>query len=168
MPPLRRQLAIILAACCALWPYAGAARADAQIAVIVAQQAPRTAFDDTTLRDIYLKKIFLDQAGHPFIPVNLPPDTPLRRAFSATTFRMRDQQLQDYWNRRYFQGVSPPYVLGSEEAVIQFVTKTPGAIGYINACHLDARVHPLLLLPVPVTERNAVAAQCPPASVPGS
>lgn len=157
-----RLLAAVLVCCCVLGPWARAAQAAAQIAVIVARRAPHGVLDATSLRDIYLKKIFLDQAGHPFVPVNLPPASPLRRAFSAATFHLSGRQLQDYWNRRYFQGVSPPYVLGSEEAVIQFVAETPGAIGYINACHLDERVQPLLLLPVPAAEQAAVAAQCAP------
>ncbi len=162
------QLVAALAFGCSVGLYAGIARAETQIAVIIANDAPRVSLDDTTLRDIYLKRIYLDQAGHPFVPVNLPPGNPLRSAFSAATFHMKGQQLQDYWNRRYFQGISPPYVLGSEEAVIQFVAETPGAIGYIDTCHLDGRVHPLLLLPVPQTERRAVAAQCPRDTDPGS
>jgi len=135
------------------------ARAQPRIAVIVARKAHHPLSRDA-LRDIYLKKIYLDHTGHPYIPVNLPPDDPLRTAFSGDLFRLSNRQLQDYWNRRYFQGISPPYVLGSQQAVLQFVAKTPGAIGYVSACHLDHRVRALLFLPVPEAQRAAVASDC--------
>jgi ABC-type phosphate transport system substrate-binding protein len=160
MARLHSPLLVLLTACCSLWLGAGTARAEDQIAVIVSSRARHLNLDGATLRGIYLKKIFLDNAGHPFIPVNLPPDSPLRHAFARSVFRMDEQQLQTYWNRRYFQGVSPPYVLGSQKAVVRFVAETPGAIGYVNTCYLDDRVRPLLLLPAPQTHRQG-AARCP-------
>jgi len=110
------------------------------------------------LRSIYLKKIFLSKYGESLIPVNLPADDPVRHAFSRSAIHMSDNQLRNYWNRRYFQGISPPYVLGSQEAVVRFVASTPGAIGYVNPCYLNPTVRQLLLLPAALSDE---ARPCP-------
>ena len=118
------------------------------IAVIVARDAPTQTLDAGTLRDIYLKKIFLDTAGRKLVPVNLPADTPLREAFSQALFHTHSDELQDYWNQRYFHGITPPYVLASEDAVVRFVARTPGAIGYVAGCHVDGSVRVVVRLAI--------------------
>jgi ABC-type phosphate transport system substrate-binding protein len=136
------------------------ASASDEIIIIVARDAPDYSINRVMLRDIYLKKIFLDDNGRPIVPVNLPPENPLRLSLAETLFNKSARQLQDYWNQRYFQGVAPPHVLSSQEAVVQFVAKTPGAIGYIAACRLDARVREVLAIPVAPSQRGALAKLC--------
>jgi ABC-type phosphate transport system substrate-binding protein len=143
----------------ALLLYRTAAAKD-EIAIIVASDAAHPPVNLGILRDIYLKKIFVDSNGRPFIPVNLPPDNPLRRGLAQALFNKSSRQLQDYWNQRYFQGVTPPYVLHSQEAVVQFVAKTPGAIGYIAACRLDTRVKQVLAISAPPAQRRALEKLC--------
>ena len=116
--------------------------------------------DIASLLNIYLIKIFVDPRGREYIPLNLPPAHALRALFSAALFNKSAQAMQDYWNQRNFQGIAPPFVLNSLRAVMQFVAKTPGAIGYVADCHLDASVKPLLLLSVPASEHDTVAALC--------
>ena len=85
------------------------------------------------------KKLFLrnsDKAN----PVNLPASSPLRGLFSQVILGAPPEDLEKYWNYMYFQGVSPPFVLSSEEAVMRFVSTTPGAIGYVSYCNVDLRV----------------------------
>ncbi|WP_329741849.1 hypothetical protein [Dyella sp. A6] len=136
----------LLATCVASLAQAGA---PVRIAVIVGATAPKMALNRDALRDIYLKKIFVDDGGHRLIPVNLPPASPLREAFTHSLIRMPDNLLQNYWNRQYFQGVSPPYVLASQQAVVRFVASTPGAIGYIASCFVKPGVHVALWLTLP-------------------
>ena len=142
----------------------GTAAADDEIAVIVAQGTPDLKLNAAMLRDIYLKKIFLDDHDQEFIPLNLPPDHVLRRAFSLALFNKGAQELQNYWNQRYFHGITPPYVLASPQAVVQFVAKTPGAIGYVTPCDLDPRVKQVLSLPAPPSEHEALEKLCASAS----
>jgi len=142
-----------------LWHAAASARDE--IIVIVARDVPEYSISRGMLRDIYLKKIFMDDNGRPFIPVNLPPENPLRLSLAETIFNKSAQQLEDYWNQRYFQGIAPPHVLRSQEAVLQFVAKTPGAIGYIAACYLDERVREVLAIPVSPSQRDASDRLCP-------
>ena len=74
---------------------------------------------------------------------------------------MSELRLQNYWNQQYFQGVSPPYVLGSEAAVVEFVAKTPGAIGYVEPCFVTADVAIVQLLTLPAAAFLQPAAACP-------
>jgi len=149
---------ILLVLCGSLFMGSTEVMAEGKIAVIVSSQAPIKSINNSTLRSIYLKKIFLSKQGQALIPVNLPADDPLRRAFSRSTIHMSDHQLRNYWNRRYFQGISPPYVLGSQEAVVRFVANTPGAIGYVDPCYLNPSVHQVLLLPATHTPDSS---HCP-------
>src|SRR3569833_938202 len=96
-------------------------------AVIVAQQEGGLTLDIDGLRNIYLKKIFVDPRGREYIPLNLPTGHALSALFSAALFNKSAQALQDYCFLRYFLGIAPPFVLNSQRAVIQFVAKTPGA-----------------------------------------
>lgn len=145
-PRLRALLTGLLGLVAVLRP---ALAVQPQIAVITAPEAPHMTLDRDTLRNVYLKRIFVDQNGQRLNPVNLPADSPLRDAFVRSILHMRDAQLQDYWDRQYFQGVSPPYVLGSQDAVVRFVAVTPGAVGYVALCHVDATVRVALLIPLP-------------------
>jgi len=128
-----------------------AGAAQVQVAVITAPAAPHLSFDRDTLRNVYLKRIFVDDDGTRLRPVNLPADSPLREAFTRTVLHMAERPMQDYWDRQYFQGVSPPYVLASDEAVVRFVASTPGAVGYVASCHADASIRVVMLLPLPPT-----------------
>ncbi len=155
---LNLPLGLILAfGLCAIAP---AAPADPGISVIVARSGPELTIDLATLRDIYLKKIVVDRAGHMLVPVNLPSGSALRRAFSLSLLHDTSEGLQDYWNERYFHGVRPPYVLGSEDAVLRFVSGTEGAIGYVASCRVNASVRPVLMLPVPTGQIGAIERLC--------
>lgn len=128
-----------------------AAQVQVQVAVITAPTSPRLSFDRDTLRNVYLKRIFVDSDGVKLTPVNLPADSPLRDAFTRTVLHMSERPMQDYWDKQYFQGVSPPYVLASDEAVLRFVAATPGAVGYVASCHVDTSIRVVMLLPLPAT-----------------
>ncbi len=130
--------------------------------MIVSSAVPPPILDSVLLRDIYLKKIFLDGSGRKFIPVNLPAEHPLRNAWSEILFNLSSNELQDYWNQRYFHGVMPPYVLGSQDAVVRFVAKTPGAIGYVAPCFVNASVRLILSLPIGPEVGLDLQQQCPP------
>ncbi|HEY8682165.1 MAG TPA: hypothetical protein VIM06_03270 [Rhodanobacter sp.] len=136
----------------------GARAGSLNIVVITAPQAPRLSFDRYTLRNVFLKKIFVDKDGQRLIPVNLPAGFPLRKMFVQEVTHLPDAQQDDYWNRQYFQGVSPPYVLASQQAVVRFVAATPGAIGYVMSCYVDSSVRVVFELTL---SSGAAALACP-------
>lgn len=111
---------------------------------------PNTALKDFStkkLENIFLRKTLLNDSGIRWIPLNLGTEHPLRQAFSLSLFKKRPEALETYWNEQYFQGIVPPHVVASEEAMLRFVTSTTGAIGYILPCHLDERVQVIYKLP---------------------
>jgi ABC-type phosphate transport system substrate-binding protein len=123
--------------------------AEGRIAVIVGKGSTLTRFKKEEVARIYLrKKLFWDD-GTSAIPVNLPADHPLRRDFSYLVLGALPEDFEGYWNAQYFHGVAPPYVLASEEAVLQFVATTPGAIGYVEESVVNDQVQVLLYLSAP-------------------
>ena len=110
------------------------------IAIIVARGAGGQDIDRHDLALIYKRKKRFWPEGQRIAPVNLSASQPLRRAFSSAVLGQLPEELDDYWRDQYFHGELPPFVVGSEEAVIRFVTATPGAVGYVAACTADKRV----------------------------
>lgn len=153
MPPTRRLLLRppwLAALALALLLLAGGAVAAQGIAVVVAPDHPLSEIDRRGLAAIFKRKQRVSADGAALVPVNLPATAPLRIAFSRAVFAQDPAGLDSYWNERYFHGISPPHVVESVEAMLRFVAATPGAIGYVPACRVDARVRVLLLLPVPI------------------
>jgi len=114
------------------------------IMVVVGHDDPREHMDRAVLARIYRRQTRLSRTRKPISPVNLPASHPLRRAFSKSLFGRWPKEMSGFWTRSYFQGISPPYVLQSQEAVLRFVSHTPGAIGYVAECRIDGRVKTLL------------------------
>ncbi len=122
------------------------------IAVVAATGSPLHKLSFDSLKLIYLRKIQVDEYGNRWIPTNLPATHPLRHEFSRALFSKLPEDQEDYWNGQYFHGIMPPPVMSSEEAVLRFVSSTPGAIGYVRKNHVDGRVKIILTLPT-VTSR---------------
>ncbi|MDA8382906.1 MAG: hypothetical protein M0037_07590 [Betaproteobacteria bacterium] len=139
---------------------AGVSLGEDTIAVIVGDAPPHIALDRSTLADIFLKRIEVDNDGKAIVPLNLSSTNPLRIAFSLALFGKGPQGLQRYWTERYFQGVSPPYTVASQESMLRFVARTPGAIGYVAACRADARTKVVARLPVPPALASVLRRLC--------
>lgn len=126
--------------------FAMAKDSQAVIAVIVdhKQTAADLKLSTKNLNLIYWRKQLFWPSGMRIKPVNLRSQNPLRIQFSQATLGSIPNAQVDYWNGQYFNGILPPHSVDSEEAVIRYVAKTKGAIGYVNACNVDQRVTPLL------------------------
>jgi ABC-type phosphate transport system substrate-binding protein len=117
------------------------ARIDVEpFAVIVAADVDtaRLTRDDTAA--IFRRKQTFWKDGHRIQPVNLPAANSLRRVFSQCVLGQLPDATEDYWRQMYFQGVLPPRVLESEQAVSLFVATTPGGVGYVSRCTNDSRL----------------------------
>jgi ABC-type phosphate transport system substrate-binding protein len=118
-----------------------------RIAIIVAKTATQRILDNEQLERVYLRKTRFWSDGTRVTPVNLPAAHPLRLAFSRLVLRTLPEEQETYWNEQYFHGVTPPFVLDSEEAVVQFVATTPGAIGYVSETAVTSSLRVLFYLP---------------------
>lgn len=84
-------------------------------------------------------KIFLKQerkfaSGTSAFPVDLPKTSTTRAAFSKEVIGRSTSAVEQYWLQQLFAGKdTPPPAKSSDEEVVDFVKRTPGAIGYISA-----------------------------------
>ena len=70
--------------------------------------------------------------GETIRPVDLPPASAIRRRFSSSVLKRSVAAVRSYWQQRIFTGRDvPPPELESDEAVVRYVTKYEGAIGYV-------------------------------------
>ena len=128
--------------------------AEEKMAIIVSETtSSKDALSTEDLARIYRRKKLFWANGTPIVPLNLPVTHALRRTFSRTVLSELPEEMDAYWSAQYFHGISPPYVLASEEAVVEFVATTPGAIGYVNTTAVNSHVHVLLYLPLSAEKR---------------
>ncbi len=136
-------LVIILAFLAAVPSIAGT---DDEIVVITARP-PADRVTAKTLERIYLKRKILWSDGQRIVPVNLPANHPLRAAFTKRILKRSHGALVEYWNERHFNGVHPPVVVESEEAVKRFVREVDGAVGYISRSSLEPGIEVIFTIP---------------------
>mgnify|MGYP003381956474 CR=1 FL=1 len=105
--------------------------ADDRLVVIGHSALAKT--DVSTLQRLYTGRVVSinEQAA---IPVHLPPGDPLRRQFLDLVMRQSEEQYSGYWLVRQYVGKgAPPQEFATVEALLKYVTTTPGAIGYLPA-----------------------------------
>jgi ABC-type phosphate transport system substrate-binding protein len=141
----------LLIALCATWlaGFALPVFAGEPIAIVTERNSTINSISLESLKLVYLRKLELDNNNNRWIPLNLPSSHELRQAISIMLFKKRPADMEDYWNEQYFQGISPPKVLASEEAILRFVAITPGAIGYVHKRLVDDRVKVLTVISIP-------------------
>jgi hypothetical protein len=124
----------------------GTARAAEPIAIIGPLADAKRVVTLGDLALIYRRKRLLWPDGAKIVPINLPVSNPLRRDFSLAVFSEPIEASEAYWNDMYFHGITPPFVAGSDEAVIRFVEQSRDGIGYIPLCSADRRIAVLLVI----------------------
>jgi ABC-type phosphate transport system substrate-binding protein len=108
----------------------------ADIVVVVAKGSPVSTLSKKELKEIYLKKQQFSN-GIKLVPINLTASAHARGLFEKSALKMDDTELGEYWNERHYNGVNPPMVQNSQEAIKAMVKKVQGAIGYIDEELLD-------------------------------
>jgi hypothetical protein len=101
--------------------------------VIVNANNPHTWIDRRFLSQAMLKKVTHWDHGEPIRPVDLGADSPTRRRFSSDVHNRSVAAVRNYWQQIIFSGRGvPPPELESDEAVVRFVARHPGAVGYVS------------------------------------
>ena len=122
--------------------------ASGPIAVVVGHGSDVRDVTLDTLRELYLRRRRVWPSGNRVIPVNLPADTEVRATFSKRVLGRSPDDLAGYWNRRYFEGVQPPLVLQTPQAVCAYVAVERDAIGYVPLDEVDrAACRVVLVIP---------------------
>ncbi len=125
--------ALLILAGGALPASAQSAAAPDAVAVVVNAAVPTDSISAVEIRRIFLRRERFWRDGSLVAPVNLPATSPVRDLFSRAVLGRSPRQLADFWNQLYFQGILPPPVLDSERAILLYVARTPGAIGYVTS-----------------------------------
>lgn len=81
----------------------------------------------------FLKRVTRWEDGVTLYPVDLSPDSAVRQRFSHHVLRRSVDAVRNYWQQQIFSGRGlPPPELDSEEAVVRYVSKHRGGIGYVG------------------------------------
>jgi ABC-type phosphate transport system substrate-binding protein len=141
MTSTRRQMLLSGLALTAGWalPHAPEAAATPAFRVIVNETNPITSVDRKTLADVFLKKVTRWAGGEVIRPVDLRPESAARAAFTEEILRRTVFAVKSYWQQLVFSGREvPPPEVDSDEQVIKFVLRSPGAVGYVSGdAHLE-------------------------------
>jgi hypothetical protein len=113
---------------------AAAAATRADFKLIAYPSVDTTKLTSGEASDLFLKKTARWPSGGPCVPVDQKPGAAARIAFSETVHHKGVAAIESYWQKRIFSGQGvPPLVKESDEAVVAFVSVTPGALGYVSA-----------------------------------
>ena len=102
--------------------------------VVVNAGNPVSSISREDLSRIFLKKVGRWASGTSAVAVDLQADNAAREAFSQAIHGRGASAIASYWQQQIFAGRDvPPEEKGSAAAVLDFVTATPGAVGYVPA-----------------------------------
>lgn len=104
------------------------------LVVITHPSNPTSKVTREFLRAAYLKKIASWPHDQAIRAADLPASSALRKRFTELVIGRSVQAVRAYWQQLIFSGRGvPPVELESDEAVVKFVLKYPGAVGYVSA-----------------------------------
>lgn len=126
--------------------WVGVSSAD-ELLVIANANVAASSLSSDEVAAIYLLKTTSWQDGENIVPVNREAASSVRTTFSDAILRHPPSALNAYWNQMHFKGKVPPLVQESDQAVLAFVQKVPGAIGYIKATLAPLNVKILARVP---------------------
>lgn len=140
MKRLQTIVACSLLACQSLIGLAWAA--DAEVLVIANASVP--SLDAATVYRLYTGRA-IEVGGNPVTVVNAEPGSALRERFLNRYLQQDDEKYRAYWTvRRHIGKGVPPKEIKSAAELIDYVQRTPGAIGYIEASELRPGVKVVL------------------------
>jgi len=101
--------------------------------VIVHPENPMSRAERQFLASVFLKEVTRWNDGEALRPVDLKPQTATRRRFSESVLNRSVPAVKSYWQQRIFSGRGvPPPELETDEAVVLYVTKHRGGVGYVS------------------------------------
>jgi ABC-type phosphate transport system substrate-binding protein len=126
---------------------AKSATAEALLIIANPTVSVATPLSTSQIAAIYLLRVTSWPDGSHIVPVNREATSATRAMFAATVLQQDNASLAAYWNEMHFMGKLPPVVQESEAAMLAFIQKVPGAIGYIRASTAPIDVKVLAYVP---------------------
>jgi ABC-type phosphate transport system substrate-binding protein len=110
------------------------AGAEPGVRVVVNEANPVSSLSRDELSDRFLKKVSFWADGTLVLPVDQAEDAAVRDTFTREILRKSSSALRAYWHQRIFSGRDiPPLQKDDDAAVLAFVRRNRGAIGYVSA-----------------------------------
>lgn len=104
------------------------------VRVIVHPENPTRAVSNKFLLDAFLKKTTRWSDGEAIRPVDLAAESPVRELFDSQVLKRTVSAIQNYWQQQIFSGRGlPPPELDADQAVVDYVLRHKGAIGYVSS-----------------------------------
>ena len=126
---------------------AGSARAEGLLIVANPSVTVANPLNLGQIAAIYLLRLTVWPDGSHIVPVNREATSEVRRKFTAAVLPEQSGALAAYWNEMHFLGKEPPVVQESERAMLAFIQKVPGAVGYITASTAPLNVKVIAYVP---------------------
>jgi hypothetical protein len=124
-------VAVLLSILVATFP----ATAGPNFLLVAHEDVPGVSIDQNTAAKAFLHRGARWDNGLPIRPVTLATQE-VREEFARVIHGKTDLELRKHWQRQVFTGrSSPPLERPNDEAVLDYVRHTPGAIGFVS---LDA------------------------------
>lgn len=99
------------------------------------------------LARIFLKKKTKWPDGRSAEPVDQKRAPELREQFCEQILGLGVDMVESHWQAQVFSGRNtPPVTLGSDAEVVEFVRRTPGAVGYVSATAATSGVNVIRIL----------------------
>jgi ABC-type phosphate transport system substrate-binding protein len=139
-------LCLLLALGAGVLLHRGTASAEAvpDFRVIVHPDNPNTNLSREALTEYFLKRTTRWGDGETIHPVDQRSDSFVRRRFSETVLERSVAAVKSYWQQRIFSGRElPPPELESDDAVVSYVMKHRGAVGYVSGAAKLAQAKPV-------------------------
>ncbi len=110
-----------------------AAAGTPEFQVIVNPQSAVDHLDRSFLSRVFLKRVSHWPDGTPIRPADQRADAPVRGRFDEDILGRPVIAVRNGWQQAIFAGRDvPPPELDSDAAVVEYVLKYPGAIGYVS------------------------------------
>ena len=101
--------------------------------VVVNAINPVDTMSSTVISDYFFKKQEKWPNGTTVLPVDQKVESKVRSMFTLAIHFKRPAAVQSYWQQKLFAGEQvPPPELATDVDVLEFVSKNPGAIGYVS------------------------------------
>jgi ABC-type phosphate transport system substrate-binding protein len=117
---------------------------DRSLRVVVSKDNKLTSLTSDDLNRIFLGKKTLWDSGTRIVPAMPEEESPAGETFLNGTLKKSVTQFRAYWKRLLFSGGGTvPKVFRSNEQLIDFVARQPGAIAVVEASAVNDRVRVL-------------------------
>jgi hypothetical protein len=124
------------------------AGAPADLVVIAHPSACAERISRKDVVNIYMGRLRELPCGQAAQPLDLPRDGEETAGFYRLLVGKSISEINAYWARLLFSGrTQPPEVRATQDEMLDFVARTPQAIGYVDRSRVDDRVRILLELP---------------------